>query len=682
MADTATTFSDYFVGLPNPFVPRDAQFIGFAAIPAIQPQAILASLESTQYPSVLLATREDGTPALFLAPFSAATLPGVAPPAHKYAFYGDFSQAGNPPALLMVTANFFHLSGNTTVLETNDVAAAWTTAPAGTIVLPPPVAGANTEQVQTRNSMPVPHEYSQQTIAAFSNGTLSWEWLWTNVAVPILADAQQSVDYLPFVTHLRASFTQRAPAAAGGLDRVPATALEISATATTPNLQDRAMSKAREFLPGLRQPVGVGAQLNALAQQQLVQNTALANAQQDRPITMARKAPALLSLVQLINEVPVTADESELAPFWLQFPGTPTGRWMGALKSVILRLRSQIAAEGGPLLAAPILTVPFVTDVGEGNFFAEDMEDVTSGLSVFRARPANSINADSLTSQNRMYTLLVSGTGVAQASTVQMLVTNKEIEIPTDPFIFGETLEGYYLIMRAVCGRHNRAVTNLYNAVIRDVNELARQMQKTYREPARFAYAALLVETWIFCKMNTYITDLLSSPAPAAIGGGTAIPPTFAEIRESIKDGNLMFLTGLPEAIATHTSTHEPAERPLPPALRELNEPTGIVRSAGAPGNTTGATGRAQIAHPEWNENLKRAWTSLGTAGLYVVGSPFRDETQPNKKRVVPSDTHGKRICLAMALNGVCYSNCNGLHECLSDREVRRVAEVGGLTLE
>ena len=598
----------------------------------------------------------------------------MAPPTNKYAFYGDFSQAGNPPALLSVTANFFHLAPIATVLAAAGMAAAWAAIPIGENLLPPPAAGDATEQVQTRNSMPVPHEYTRGVIVAYANGTLTWEWLWTNVGVPILGDAQQSVDYLPFADYLRVAMTQQAPAAVGGAIWAPAMVLEITAVHTTPALQDQAMAKAREFLPGLRQPVGVGAQLNLIAQQQLAQGAALANAQQDRPATMARKAPALLGQVRLLCEVPVGADESELAPFWLQYPGVPTGRWMGALKSVILRLRSAIAAEGGPLLIVPILTAAFVTDVGEGNFFAEDMDDVTGGLSIFRTRPANSANADGLQAQNRMYSLLVSGTGVAQASTVQMLVTNKEIEIPTDPFIFAATLEGYYLIMRAMAGRHNRGVTNLYNAVIRDVNEFARQIQNRYREPAQFAYACLLVETFIFRKMNTYIVDLLSNPAPAVIGGGTAVPPDFMRVREALADGNLSFLMELPPAIATYTSQHpaEPSQH-LPPAVEELRQP-GV--------RTSGTTGREQVSHPEWNQNLKRAWASLGAVGLYSVGSPFRDETQPNKKKRIPSDTQGVRICLAMALNGICYSNCNGLHKPLNEREVQRVAEAGGLTVE
>jgi hypothetical protein len=46
--------------------------------------------------------------------------------------------------------------------------------PAGDDFLPPPAAGANTELMQTCNSMPIPHEYTQAVIAANSAGLLMW----------------------------------------------------------------------------------------------------------------------------------------------------------------------------------------------------------------------------------------------------------------------------------------------------------------------------------------------------------------------------------------------------------------------------------------------------------------------------------------------------------------------------
>jgi len=73
----------------------------------------------------------------------------------------------------------------------------------------------------------------------------------------------------------------------------------------------------------------------------------------------------------------------DLAPFWQQYPGAATGRWLGVLKSVMLQTRTDIAASGGPTLMLPIPSPVEVTDIGEGFFFSEDMDNVSSGLSVF-----------------------------------------------------------------------------------------------------------------------------------------------------------------------------------------------------------------------------------------------------------------------------------------------------------
>jgi hypothetical protein len=174
MTNPATTFEEFFGAVANPYVPGEVQYYGFAPQPALQPQGILQSLESASYPSVLIAATTNITPILYLAPFAAATLPGVVPPVNKTAYMEDFSQAGNPPALVTVTRSYFHLSGNVSTVVVGDVGAAWMALPAGDDFLPPPAAGANTELMQTCNSMPIPHEYTQAVIAANSAGLLMW----------------------------------------------------------------------------------------------------------------------------------------------------------------------------------------------------------------------------------------------------------------------------------------------------------------------------------------------------------------------------------------------------------------------------------------------------------------------------------------------------------------------------
>jgi hypothetical protein len=64
-----------------------------------------------------------------------------------------------------------------------------------------------------------------------------------------------------------------------------------------------------------------------------------------------------------------------------------------------------------------------------------------------------------------------------QASTVQMMVMNQEIEVPMDAFIFTSILQGYYLFMLTVCGQHNRAIANLYTNLVQHCNSFVRQLQ-------------------------------------------------------------------------------------------------------------------------------------------------------------------------------------------------------------
>jgi hypothetical protein len=73
------------------------------------------------------------------------------------------------------------------------------------------------------------------------------------------------------------------------------------------------------------------------------------------------------------------------------------------------------------------MTATLVADVDEGNFFAQKIDNVCLGLSPLCISPSNSVDADGLRAQNQMHTLMVSSTGVSQASMVQMMVMNQEI---------------------------------------------------------------------------------------------------------------------------------------------------------------------------------------------------------------------------------------------------------------
>ena len=65
---------------------------------------------------------------------------------------------------------------------------------------------------------------------------------------------------------------------------------------------------------------------------------------------------------------------------------------------------------------------------------------------------------------------------------------------------------------------------------------------------------------------------------------------------------------------------------------------------------------------------------------IFGATDPYRDAGAPGNKRVIMrlAGNQNQRICLPMALRGICYSNCGGYHGALTPNEVQAVAAAGG----
>jgi hypothetical protein len=451
MANPLTSFRELYAATPNPYAAPGDLYNTFQAVVGNVPATILATTESTAYPLALLCASEELKPLIILAPFSMrAVLPGAAVPQHKYGFCGDFSTGGAMPPLTQVSAAHFHLTNETSVLPEAAMAAAWMGVPAGELVLGVPDPAENPVLVRTRSAMPIPHDFLHDIIDAYNAGTLTWQWLWEQVAVQILADVNQTAAYQPFIDYLRVSSTRRppaAPAAAGALPREPATMLNIVGALVGPTVQEMGLTVARGFLPGLREPAGVGAQLNQINQQQVGIQTALA-ASQNRTKSMERNFPTLFRLVQWVCEA---QNEADFAPYWVEHPNLEKGAWLSQEESTTFAIAN---AEG---MLAPIISPTLATDIGLGRFIGQE-DDIMEGLSIFRVRPGNSPNRGLLATRNRVYTVTALGTGQAGAPAVTMVLNNASMELPEESEHFRGVLKGYYTLCLGILGAHNRGV--------------------------------------------------------------------------------------------------------------------------------------------------------------------------------------------------------------------------------
>jgi len=144
-----------------------------------------------------------------VAPFSPAALPGQAPAEGKYVFCGDVTANGVLPGLVHVTNQSFHQMVAVPVLVRGDVAAAaWTALPAGESLLEVLDAAATTHNVITRRATPIPQQFAENIMDHYMRGELTWHFLWTDVAAPILADVNMTQVYGIFLDFLQVASTQ------------------------------------------------------------------------------------------------------------------------------------------------------------------------------------------------------------------------------------------------------------------------------------------------------------------------------------------------------------------------------------------------------------------------------------------------------------------------------------------
>ena len=205
--------------------------------------------------------------------------------------------------------------------------------------------------------------------------------------------------------------------------------------------------------------------------------------------------------------------EQELAPYWTQFASTKAGSRLGALEGIFL----EIAYAHTPVLMALIIPPAFMTDISNGQFVG-GLNDVKTGLSIFCIHPANVPNWQQLNEQNRMYTATAMGAGMAQMLTITMMLANDAIGLSDSSKEFRGYLEGYAVILLALCSEHNRVVQD-YRANIMDrQSKIITYIEQMFPNPVHCHTAWAVVLMYIYCMMNDFLTRLLTAHLPQSQG--------------------------------------------------------------------------------------------------------------------------------------------------------------------
>jgi hypothetical protein len=266
--------------------------------------------------------------------------------------------------------------------------AVWAAADPNANYLPVQVAGEpEAEQVRCRHCwVPDPHTFAAGILAAFTAGTLTWRWLWDNIGAAIANDPIQSVNYGLFLTYLRVTNTLRAQVAApppgDPPHRVPETAKVLMPCLAVGTLGTQLMERTHALLPGHRAAaVGIGHQLQALAQAQLASNVAQTTQQ-----SLAGAAPTLTSKFPVIAKIMMTFAEvdnvQDLPEFFsVDYPALRAASWLTQLEVRAQEIANRLN------FPFPILSVPLDTDIGNGRISAGGIDNFNRGPAFFGLAP-------------------------------------------------------------------------------------------------------------------------------------------------------------------------------------------------------------------------------------------------------------------------------------------------------
>ena len=151
------------------------------------------------------------------------------------------------------------------------------------------------------------------------------------------------------------------------------------------------------------------------------------------------------------------------------------GSHLCALEGIFL----EIAYASTLALMVPIVPPAFVMDISNGQFVG-GLNDVKTGLSIFCIWPANVPNQQQLNEQNWMYTATATGAGMAQMLTVMMMLADDAVGLPDSSEEFRGYLEGYGIVLLALCSEHNSAVQNYITNIVNQCSEMITYIEQMF----------------------------------------------------------------------------------------------------------------------------------------------------------------------------------------------------------
>lgn len=539
----------------------------------------------------------------------------------NFAYVSDIGP-GNQVSIVNWPNDTFRLSPNVRVPTAATMEDQWNTAAGADCVGPFTAADANTEDKQTRNVMVVPPAYVPLVMA---NPTMTPQQMWNMLYAQIVADNNE-VACAPLLTWLQVASTYR-PQAAGALNPEPPAVhgLPLVPPIADAILQERTWEKTTSILPSLRERTGTAAMaytttLMALQQEFAAQrrDQAARAAAASAPKTVGDKYPQLVPLLCRVCEV---ATEAQLPALWSVVANSSKKEAVTAMQSWMDSRAVQPGATG----VSPIISPEIYEVIASGKIASQDLDDLTSGLSIFLVQRLFGSSATETRARASAYQLLYGGGGAPSLQDVAALTASSPC-IPPTTMAYLMQNKGYATLLDGVLGVDHRVSVLFRDNFLPNLQQVVLAVDDQFGVKVPSFLPLMLRHTQL--EVGIYLQNALEQ-------GTAADEPNFNELCNLIRRRQWPLLPTMPPRYLA-------ADDSIPTAASDTND-------GGGGGKRKSGENGGEVVNPRKVHRLADRFDQYE--------KPLRTLTTNNANNL-PKTNGGEDLCLSFHLRGNCFKNC------------------------
>lgn len=539
----------------------------------------------------------------------------------NFVYIGDIGP-GNQVSVVSWPNDTFRQAPNVRVPTADTMDDQWNAAAGADCIGPFTAVDAGTEEIQTRNVMVVPPAYVPLVMR---NLLTTPRQMWNILYAQIVADNNE-VPCAPLVNWLRAACTYRPPAAGAQGPEPPAVhGLPLVPPIADEHLQRRTWEKTVSILPSLQERTGTAAvayttTLAALQQEFAAQrqDQAARAAAASAPKTVGEKYPQLVTLLCRVCEV---ATEAQLPALWSVIANSSKKEAVTALQSWMDTRAVQPGATG----VSPIISPEIYEVIASGKIASQDLDDLTSGLSIFLVQRIFGSTATETRARASAYQLLYGGGGAPSLQDVAAL-TSSSPSIPPTTMAYLMQNKGYATLLDGILGTDHRVSVSFRTNFLPNLQQVVLAVDDQFGTKVPSFLPLMLRHTQLV--MGIYFQDAIEL-------GTAATEPDFNELCNLVRKRQWTLLPT------------------MPPRYLELADPTpaqpsDVSRDGDSKRTKSGDNGGLDI-------NPRKVPRLVDRFEAY--DKPLRTLTTNNATNL-PKTSSGEDLCLSFHLRGKCFKNC------------------------